>query len=171
MGKAVRTKEVVRVASYRPGRVRLRFAPERSASPDFAPMWKIPAVREVTYRKLTGSLVVYYDETLCDTPDLLAQVQAAYPTVEIAGAPRDAYERELPHNLLSSIMYYYSDATNRAAHEKTGGAADLTSVLPMLFFAWATIDLIVRPAWPKWFELYREGSYLWHFYQNSYARE
>ncbi len=46
-------------------------------------------------------------------------------------------------------MYYHSDNANRAAHKKMSGAADLTSILPVVFFAWATIDLIVRPGWPK----------------------
>lgn len=160
--------ELVRVISYSPGRLRLKFPPEREEVPDLSRFLQVPAITEVTYRKLTSSLVILYDETSCDLQELLSLISRNYPSLQIAAIPTDLYEREYPTNLLSSVMYYYSDATNQAVHRRTSGAADLTSLIPVAFFAWAIITVIVRPGWPQWFELYSEGSYLWHFYQNSY---
>jgi hypothetical protein len=95
----------------------------------------VPAITEVTYTKLTGSLVILYDATVCDALGLLMLLSQKYPSIEIGAIPTEPFEREYPKNLLSSIMYHYSDMLNRTAHRQTSGAADLTSLIPVAFLA------------------------------------
>jgi len=162
---------IVRIASYSPGRLRLKLPPESTLTSTLERLLQVPAITEVAYRKLTGSLLIQYDETRCSLPDLLLLLNRYFPSLDAKTLPTRAFERELPKNLFSSVMYHYSDLTNQTVHRATAGLADLTSLLPVAFFTWAAIDLIARPSWPRWFELYREGSYLWHFYQNASYRE
>jgi len=163
---------IVRIASYSPGRLRLKLPPESALTPTLERLLQVPAITEVAYRKLTGSLLIQYDETRCSLPDLLLLLNRYFPSLDTKALPTRSFERELPKNLFSSVMYHYSDLTNQAAHRATSGLADLTSLMPVAFFTWAAIDLMTRPSWPRWFELYREGSYLWHFYQNvSYGEK
>ncbi len=160
------------IASYSPGRLRLKLSPDGSIIPNLERLLQVPAITEVAYRKLTGSLLIRYDETRCSLPELLPLLGRYFPALNTRDLPASAYEQELPKNLFSSVMYHYADMTNQAAHKATSGLADLTSLLPVAFFAWAAVDLMMRPSLPRWFELYREGSYLWHFYQNaSYGME
>jgi hypothetical protein len=169
-GQMPEEKELIRIASHSPGRLRLRFA-EGMPPPDLDQLLRVPAVTEVAYRKLTGSLLIQYDDTLCSQQELLELLRDHFPVFRATEIPEDLYERDLPKNFLSSVMYHYSALTNQTVHRATGGAADLTSLFPLAFFAWAAIDLAIRPSLPRWFELYREGSYLWHFYQNATYRE
>jgi hypothetical protein len=163
---------IVRVASYSPGRLRLKLAPESALIPDLQQLLQVPAITEVIYRKLTGSLLIQYDEARCGLPELLQLLKRHFPSLNINELPTGSFERELPKNLFSSIMYHYAELANQSVHKTTSGLADLTSLLPVAFFTWAAIDLMTRPSLPRWFELYREGSYLWHFYQNvSYGEK
>jgi hypothetical protein len=163
---------IVWIASYSPGRLRLKLPPESDITPNLEQLLQVPAITEVAYRKLTGSLVIQYDESLCSLQDLLLLLNRYFPSLNINQLPTLSFERELPKNLFSSIMYHYTDLTNQAVHRSTSGLADLTSLMPVAFFTWAALDLITRPSLPRWFELYREGSYLWHFYQNvSYGEK
>jgi len=170
VGRMPEENAIIRIASHSPGRLRLRFA-EGTPPPDLDQILQIPAVTEVAYRKLTGSLLIQYDETLCSQQNLLALLSTYFPAFGANEMPEGLYEDDLPKNFLSSVMYHYSALTNQTVHQATGGAADLTSLFPIAFFAWAAIDLAMRPSLPRWFELYREGSYLWHFYQNATYRE
>lgn len=163
-------KEMIRIAAHSPGRLRLKFA-EGIPPPDLGQLLRIPAVTEVAYRKLTGSLLIRYDETLCSQQELLVLLRNHFPAFSATEVPESSYEKDLPKNFLSSVLYHYSALTNQTVHRATAGAADLTSLFPIAFFTWAVVDLVVRPSLPRWFELYREGSYLWHFYQNATYRE
>jgi heavy-metal-associated domain-containing protein len=163
---------LVSIASYSPGRLRLKLPPEIDILPNLDQFLRIPAITEVSYRKLTGSLLLQYDETRSSLQEILLLLHQYLPSLDIKNIPPHAFEHELPKNHFSSVMYHYSDLTNQAVHQATSGLADLTSILPIAFFAWAAIDLVARPSLPRWFELYREGSYLWHFYQNvSYGEK
>jgi hypothetical protein len=163
---------IVWIASYSPGRLRLKLPPESDIAPSLEQLLQAPAITEVAYRKLTGSLLVQYDETLCSVQELLLLLNRHFPSLKIDDIPPGSFERELPKNHFSSVMYHYSDLANQAVHKATSGLADLTSLMPLAFFTWAAIDLVARPTLPRWFELYREGSYLWHFYQNvSYGEK
>ena len=170
LGQVPEEKEMIRVASLSPGRLRLKFA-EGIPTLDLEQLLRIPAVTEIAYRKLTGSLLIQYDETLCSLPELLVLLGRHFPALSADVMPESSYEKDLPKNLLSSFMYHYAESTNQTVHRVTSGAADLTSIFPVALFLWAAIDLMVRPSLPRWFELYREGSYLWHFYQNATYRE
>lgn len=155
------------IASHSPGRLRLRFFPENATTPNLERLLQVPAITEVAYRKLTGSLVIQYDEELCSLEELLSYLRIYFPFLEVNGVPASSDEKELPKNLTSSVMYRYADLTNQTVHRVTAGVADLTSFLPLAFFTWAALDLLMRPSLPRWFELYREGAYLWHFYQDA----
>ena len=160
-------EQPIKIASLSSGRLRLRVLPESGIVPDVEKLLQVPAVKEVAYRKLTGSLLILYNDTSCNEAEFLTLLGNAYPDLAVSPLPTAAVEPELPRNLLSRAMYYYTDQANRVVHRTTYGAADLTSVIPVVFFAWALIDLVARPTLPRWFELYREGSYLWHFYQTK----
>ncbi len=160
-------KEVVRIVASSPGRLRLKFLPGNTQVPDLDRFLLLPGVTEVRYRRLTGSLLILYDSTHCDFNELVLQITQHYPSLAIVSIPRDPAERELPKDLLSSFMYRSSEAINRTTHRKTFGAMALTSIVPVAFFTWAVVAAISRPSLPQWFELYREGSFLWHFYQDS----
>jgi hypothetical protein len=160
-------KEVVQIVSSSPGRLRLKFPLENTQVPDLDRFLLIPAVTEVRYRKLTGSLVILYESTRCDLNELVWQISQCHSSLAIVSIPRDPAERALPQNLLSSSMYRSSEAINRAVYRKTSGVLALTSIVPVAFFTWAVVSAIRYPSLPQWFELYREGSFLWHFYQGS----
>jgi len=160
-------KEVVQIVSSSPGRVRLKFLPGNAQVPDLDRFLLVPAVTEVSYRKLTGSLIILYDSTRCDLKELVLQITQLHSSLAIVSIPIDPAERELSKNLLSSLMYRSPESINRAAYQKTSGVMALTSILPVAFFSWALVTAIRSPSWPQWFELYREGSFLWHFYQDS----
>lgn len=162
-------EESVKVASLSPGRLRLKISPESELSkigPDLEELLRVPGVTQVAYRKLTSSLLILYDGSKYEESEFLSLLSNAHPHLAVSRPATVPQQAELPRNLLSFTMYHYSDQANRAVHRVTHGLADLTSVFPVVFFAWAVIDLLARPTLPRWFELYREGSYLWHFYQN-----
>jgi hypothetical protein len=78
----------------------LKFA-EGIPPPDLDQLLRIPAVTEVAYRKLTGSLLIQYDETLYSQQELLVLLGRHFPAFSANEVPESSYEQDLPKNFLS----------------------------------------------------------------------
>ncbi len=61
-------------------------------------------------------------------------------------------------DLLSQLIWEIASQSNTAVKKKLKNKSDLTSLIPVVFAAWALVEFIRRPQAPKWNEL------MWYSY-------
>lgn len=149
------TKEPLWVIHRMSGRIRLRFADTKQDVPDLDAILDIPGVEEVRYNKITKSLLVIYDAGALSEKALLSQFRKRLGNVRLILKAPKSEERSVHGNLLSLSIYDLIRKTNNRTNRVFGGAADLTSIIPVAMMAWGLEELIRNPMMPKWYDIWR----------------
>lgn len=148
--------EIVHAAS---GRARFQFKPEETGIPNLDDFLKIPGVKEVTFNKITKTLLIIYDEQKLNLEKLISEIQGRMPGFEIlkTGLQKDKsnVSSEVIHDdLLSELIHNVVVGANQNINRKTKGRADLTSIIPSALFLLGTEELIRRPIMPRWYDFW-----------------
>ncbi len=158
------TKEKLWLLHRMPGRVRFRFASDRHGIPDLDVILEIPGVEEVSFNKITNSLLVTYDTAVLSEKALLSRIRKRLPGILLSLKTPRGEDPRADGNLLSQLIYHGGSKTNAAVHGTLGGLADLTSIVPTGLIVWGLEELIRNPVLPKWYDILRAAeSALNHF--------
>ncbi len=136
-----------------PGRMRLKFQAGIRRIPDLDAILGIAGVEEVTFSKLTKSLLITYDINAMNSTGLLARLQRIIPRAKLQKGGTFGADRG--GNLLSEFIYGATSGVNRRLNLATKGYVDFTSIFPTLLTAWAAEELIRNPVMPKWYDIAR----------------
>jgi len=157
-------KEKLWVLHKMPGRVRFRFSDGEQGMPDLDVILEIPGVEEVSFNKITNSLLVTYDAAALSEKALFSHIRKRLPNTRVFLKTPAGEDPHADGNLLSQWIYHGAGRTNAAVNGAFGGLADLTSIIPTAFIVWALEELIRNPAMPKWYDILRAAqSTLDHF--------
>lgn len=155
-------KEVICVASACPGRIRLKFGPEKTETPNLGDFLGIEGVKEVSFNKLTKSLVV-----LCDEEVPTEKVLEAVGKISYLELRRDEPELNDPpvEDVLSSRIYETMGGLNEKVREELKGYVDLTSLAPSFLLLLGAVELFRKPVMPRWYDLwwYALNMYYWGY--------
>jgi len=174
MRKKRQRKEPLEIVHALPGRVRFRFKPETVVIPDLDAFLKIPGVEEVTFNKITKSLLIIYDEQKLDLEKLISEIQGRMPGLGISKTPLPKDENNvssgvLSDDLLSKTIYNAVAKANRGVALKTRDLADLTSIIPSAFILLGVEEMIRRPVMPHWYDFWWYSyNILWQNYTRKH---
>jgi hypothetical protein len=156
-------KEAVRVASVCPGRIRLRFRPEKADIPNLADFLNIEGVEEVSFNKNTKSLLILHDEKV-PTEKVLDEM-GKIPYLELQKGEPELNDPPLTDDALSSMVYQFGEKLNERVRDGTKGHADLASLAPSLLFLVGAVEMFRKPVMPRWYDLwwYALNMYYWGY--------
>ncbi len=149
------TEEKLWLLHRMPGRVRFRFASDRQEIPDLDVILEIPGVEEVSFNKITNSLLVTYDTAVLSEKALLSRIRKRLPGIRLSLKTPGGEDPRADGNLLSQLIYDGGSQTNAAVNGALGGLADLTSIVPTGLIVWGLEELIRNPVMPKWYDILR----------------
>lgn len=159
-------KEVLLILSESPGRIRLKYKKPPSKIPDIEPYLDIKGVEEVTYNKISNSILIVYDKTKTSSAELKANVNNEIKNVVLKDIRESRY---LPQgNKLSQNIYQFFRNNNKTVNRKLKGSADLTSLIPLVLLVWAIEELIRNPVMPKWYDIFRVTESMFMQFRNHY---
>jgi len=154
-----------------PGRVRFRFESDRQTIPDLDVILEIPGVEEVTFNKITNSLLVTYDTVLLSEKAILSRIRKRLPGIRFSLKTPGGEGPRANGNLLSQLIYHGGSKTNAAVNSALGGRADLTSIVPTGLIAWGLKELIRNPVMPKWYDILRAAESTLNHCSRRYEKE
>lgn len=159
MAKKRQRKEPLEVVHAIPGRVRFRFRPEKADIPNLDDFLKIPGVKEITFNKITKSLLAIYDRQKLDLGKLISEIQERMPQFEILETGLQKGENKVSlgvtsDDLLSEMVYSTVAEANQNVVLKTKHRADLSSIVPSALFLLGAGEIIRRPVMPHWYDLW-----------------
>ena len=160
--------EQVKVSSYSPGRIRLRLDPESEIAPPLQLLLAIPAIHEVTFRKLTRSLLILFDAHRIDLDTLIRTIEDKFPDWSVERPGERRLDNEYPRNVTLGHFFFYMDRLDRTIHRGTFGTLDLQSVLLLAFLGWGLAVLFLAPVRPKWYDILKEVTALLRDSRRSY---
>jgi copper chaperone CopZ len=144
-----------------PGRIRLRVSTADFASSELVEvervLAKLPGVREVRKNPLARSVVISFDPEDATVESLLAVIEGV--GVSLKPPP------EIPpaHPLGESITTFFRHADERV-HRRTGGAADLRTLVPVGLTALAIREIVAgRAVAAPWYAL------LWYAFSSFHS--
>lgn len=156
------SREVIRVASACPGRIRLKFGPEKTEAPNLDDFLGIEGVKEVSFNPLTKSLIVFHDEEV-PTEKVLAAV-GEIPYLELQKGEPELNDPPV-EDVLSSRIYGTAEELNEKVRKELKGYADLTSLAPSFLLLLGAVELFRKPVMPRWYDLwwYAVNMYYWGY--------
>lgn len=159
-------KESVFVAHALPGRIRLRFPSEKKGTPNLDDFLRIKGVKEVIFNNITKSLVIVHDPKTINMNKLLSEIEERNPQINIV--KEKIIENGHP-DILSQLVFQTAKDVNKNISMKTGGFADITSIVPSFFFLLGMEELVRKPVMPRWYDLmwYATNIYYWK-YRDAY---
>ena len=146
----------IAVSSYSPGRVRLRFAPEHEPELNLQSFLEIPAVREISFRKFTGSLLVIYDAKRIDLTDLVRSIANKCPDWSFDTPSEGEFDKAFPRDLMLGRLFHYVDQFDREVHRRTSGNLDLRTMLMLSYMVWGSWEFLRNPVHPRWYDIIKE---------------
>lgn len=72
-------KEIAEIVFFIPGRIRLKYGEEKSDVPDLDKLLQIRGVEEVTFNKITQSLLIIYKMGSISQKKLIAEIEEKLP--------------------------------------------------------------------------------------------
>jgi len=148
-------KEPLRVINAIPGRVRLRFRADKEEQPDLDKFLTIRGVEEVTFNKITKSLLVIYNAKIISKDELFKEIEKAFPKIKLCFNSEDP--EQIENNTLSHLIYSSVGKINRRTNKALKGYADLTSIIPTAVLLWGIEELIRNPVMPRWYDILRSA--------------
>ncbi len=148
--------KTIAVSSYSPGRVRLRFAPEHEPELNLRSFLEIPAVREISFRKFTGSLLVIYDAKRIDLTELVRSIANKCPDWSFETPTEGEFDKEFPRDLTLGRLFHYVDQFDREIHRRTSGNLDLRTILMLSYVVWGSWEFLRAPVHPRWYDIIKE---------------
>ena len=149
-------KQSITVSSFSPGRVRLRLESGHEVEVDLHSLLEIPAIRELTFRKFTGSLLILYDAGRIDLRELIQSIEARYPDWRIETPTDGEFKKKYPRNLVIGQFFYYVGRFDREIHRQTSGNLDLGTTLFLFYLVWGSWEFLRAPVRPKWYDIFKE---------------
>ena len=144
--------------------MRFRFASDRQEILDLDVILEISGVEEVSFNKITNSLLVTYDTAVLSEKALLSRIRKRLSGIRLSLKTAGGKDPRADGNLLSQLLYHGGSRTNAAVNGALGGLADLTSIVPTGLIVWGLAELIRNPVIPKWYDILRAAeSTLNHF--------
>lgn len=144
--------------------MRFRFASARQEMPDLDVILEIPGVEEVSFNKITNSLLVTYDTAVLSEKALLSHIRKRLSGIRLSVKTPGGEDPRADGNPLSQLLYHGGSKANAAVNGALGGLADLTSIVPTGLIVWGLTELIRNPVMPKWYDILRAAeSTLSHF--------
>ena len=147
-------KQRITMSSISPGRVRLRLEPKHEV--DLNTLLEIPAIRELTFRKFTGSLLILYDAGRIDLRELIQSIETRYPDWRIETPTDGEFKKKYPRNLVIGQFFYYVGRFDREIHRQTSGNLDLGTTLFLFYLVWGSWEFLRAPVRPKWYDIIKE---------------
>lgn len=165
-------KEPLWALSSIPGRVRLCFKEDRKRVPNLDRFLKISGVKEVTYNKITKSLLIIYDKEALSLKKLFSQIEGKMPVSIIQGKMKEL-ENPLGEgdkgSLLSQAVYEVAKKTDETFRKGTADYADIGSLIASALVATGVIDLFRRPKLPSWDNLLWYAANIFYWQSKRYA--
>ncbi len=148
--------KMIAVSSYSPGRVRLRFAPEHEPELNLQSFLEIPAVREISFRKFTGSLLVVYDAKRIDLTELICSIANLCPDWSFDTPSEREFDKEFPRDLTLGRLFHYVDQFDREIHRRTSWNLDLITMFMLCYMVWGSWEFLRNPVHPRWYDIIKE---------------
>lgn len=158
-------REPLWVISIISGRLRLRFKPDKEEEPDLDKFLAIRGVEEVTFNKITKSLLVIYNAKIIAKDELFKEIEKAFPNIKLCF---DSEEQEVEGNALSHMIYSSVGKINKRTNKTLKGYADLTSIIPTAFLLWGIEELIRNPVMPRWYDILRAAESMFFNFSGPY---
>lgn len=133
------------------GRLRLRFSEDYDKMPNIDKFLEIAGITDVTFDKITKSLVILYEENIITLKRLLEKIPQKFPTLKIVDGRK--YYKNGYSNLLSAFIIDKTKKANTKVHSASKGAVDLGSLAPAGLFLAGMGRLLSRPVLPNWYDL------------------
>lgn len=159
-------KEPLRVINAIPGRVRLCFRTDKSDEPDLDRFLTIRGVEEVTFNKITKSLLVIYNAKIISKDELFKEIEKAFPKIILCFNSEDL--EQIENNALSHLIYSSVGKINKRTNNGLKGYADLTSIIPAAFLLWGIEELIRNPVMPRWYDILRAAEGMFFNFSGQY---
>ena len=161
-------KECLHIVRTVPGKVRLRFEKDRQQDPDLNQFLMIHGVTEVTFSRITKSLLLIYNTSMTTAEKLLEEIKK-FPEIEL----RVSWEKGPTQktNSLSHVIYTSTSEANRLTNNLFKKRADLTSIIPVALLIWSAEELIRNPVMPKWYDIFRAGESMLLGFKGAYSEE
>jgi len=168
----VQKKEPLWALSSIPGRVRLCFKEDRKRAPNLDRFLEIPGVKEVTYNKITKSLLIIYDKEAISLKKIFFQIEKRMPISIIQGKMK-RLENPLGEgdkgSLLSQAVYEVAKKTDETFRKGTVDHADIGSLIASALVATGVIDFFRRPELPSWDDLIWYGINMFYWQSKRYG--
>lgn len=159
--------ELLTTLSLAPGRVRLRFPHEKADIPELDGFLKIIGVQEVTYNKVTKSILILYDVNLLTLEELFSEIEEKMPQVEIQGEKLEQIKSHLVEedngSLLPRIVHAKSKRLDKVFRELIGDNADIGSLIAAVLVITGIVDLFKRSKLPSWDNLIWYGANIFYW--------
>ena len=159
-------KEPLRVISIIPGRLRLRFKPDKKDEPDLDKFLAIRGVEEVTFNKITKSLLVIYNAKIISKDELFKEIEKVLPEIKLCFNSEDL--EQIENNALSHMIYSSVGKINKRTNKALKGYADFTSIIPTAFLLWGIEELIRNPVMPRWYDILRAVESMFFKFSGQY---
>ena len=159
-------KELLRVISTIPGRMRLRFRADKSDEPDLDKFLTIRGIEEVTFNEITKSLLVIYNAKIISRDELFKEIEKTFPKIKLCF---DSEKQEPEGNALSHLVYSSVGKINKRTNKALKGYADLTSIIPVAFLLWGIEELIRNPVMPRWYDILRAAETMFFNFRGQYS--
>ena len=161
-------KKRIRLSSFSPGRVRLRFEPEHEADLSLQALFEIPTIHELSFRKFTGSLLILYDAGRINLKELINSIENKRPDWNIETPSEWEFDKEYPRDLVLGRFFYYTDRLDREIHRQTSGNLDLKTTLILIYLTLGMWEFLRKPVHPKWYDIIKEATGVLRDYQRIY---
>ena len=150
-----KSRELLEVVHSIPGRVRFTYKSTKAEISILDDFYKIKGIKEITFNKITQSLLIIYDREIITIEQLLSKIQEGNPDLDISKErlPNNSSDILLTNNLLLDKFYKTAIGTNKKINKKMKGRADLTSLVPSGLLLLGLEELIRKPVMPRWYDL------------------
>lgn len=145
-----------------PGRARFCLGAGKKDAPNLDDCLGIEGVSDVSFNKVTRSLLVIYDAGVLPFEGLVPEIEKRMPYAKVIGHPPPRY-MEAGENLLSSLVLGAGKNLNQYTRKKLRGSADMSSMVPALLSLLGIGELVQNPVVPKWYDFfwYATNMYMW----------
>jgi len=140
-------KEAVTILHAVPGRIRLTL--NETKEPDLDTFLDIHGVEEVTFCRITKSLLIIYDEDAISEKALLSEIRKRLPDT-ILLKTRQTQQA----SLLTKAVVDITRKMNTSVETKTKGCVDVMFLAPSVFVLLGIRELLRNPLKPKWYDFF-----------------
>ena len=128
--RSTEDKDSIWVEHRIPGRIRFQFDSAKQDVPDLDALLEIPGVEEVSFNKITKSLLLVYATTALSENTLFSYIRKKLPNLRISLKKSRSRDNALDGNLLSQWIYGSGARITKKVNALLSGSADLTSIAP-----------------------------------------